>query len=222
MTAGERWLAATWHVVRSWLPPAPARVVDVGCGPLGGFVPMLLGDGYDAIGIDPKAPDEPNYQRVEVEDADLPQSVDAVVASTSLHHVADPGEVIDLITSTLTRGGVVLVLEWAWENFDEDTAKWGFARLAPGDNGWLGRRRHEWLASGRDWAGYLRAWAEQERIHPGEALIRSLDDRLERQRLSYGPYLFADLPGITEADEQAAIDDGQIRATRIDYVGARR
>jgi SAM-dependent methyltransferase len=183
---------------------------------------MLRADGYDAIGIDPKAPDEPNYQRIEVEHAELPHDVDAVIASTSLHHVADPGKVIDRITAMLRPGGVVLVLEWAWESFDEDTANWGFARLAPDDDGWLGRRRDKWLASGRDWPTYLRAWAEQEGLHAGEALIRSLDDRLERRRLSYGPYLFADLAGITEADEQAAIDAGQIRATRIDYVGTLR
>ncbi len=45
--------------------------------------------------------------------------VDAVVASTSLHHVADPADVIDRISSTLTRDGAVVIVEWAWEKFDE-------------------------------------------------------------------------------------------------------
>jgi len=39
-------------------------VVDIGCGPLGGFVPMLRAKGYDAVGIDPRAPEEPHYRRV--------------------------------------------------------------------------------------------------------------------------------------------------------------
>ncbi len=193
MTPGERWLSATWQVVRSHLPSAPARVVDVGCGPLGGFVPMLRSDGYDAIGIDPEAPDEAHYQRIQFEHAELPQQVDAVIASTSLHHV------------------------------NEETANWCFKRLGPQDEaGWLHHRRDEWLASGREWPSYLRDWAEREGLHPGEALVRLLDERLERALLTHGPYFFPDLAGTTEADEQAAIDAGQIRASRIDYAGTLR
>ncbi len=41
VTPDERWLAAVWPFVRDSLPVAPARVVEIGCGPLGGFVPML-------------------------------------------------------------------------------------------------------------------------------------------------------------------------------------
>jgi SAM-dependent methyltransferase len=223
MTPGERWLAATWPLVHSRLPTPPARVVDIGCGPLGGFVPMLRSNGYDAVGIDPQAPEEAHYQRIEFERAELPQQVAAVVASTSLHHVADPAQVIDRITSTLTSGGAVIVVEWAWERFDEQTAEWCFKRLGPDDEpGWLHRRRDEWLASGQEWSSYLRDWAERERLHPGGALVRLLDERLERKHLTNGPYFFADLAGTTEAEELAAIDAGQIRASRIDYVGMLR
>ena len=42
----------------------------------------------------------------------------------------------------------------------------------------------------------------------------------ERRYLARGPYFFPDLAGTSEEDEQAAIDAGRIRATRIDYVGA--
>jgi SAM-dependent methyltransferase len=223
MTPGERWLAAIWRVVRPHLPSPPARVVDIGCGPLGGFVPMLRSDGYDAIGIDPAAPDEPHYQRIEFERAELPEPVDAAVASTSLHHVTDPAAVIDRIAGTLRSGGAVVVVEWAWEKFDEQTADWCFERLPSGDEaGWLNRRRSEWLASGRDWPSYLRSWAEEEGLHRGEALVRLLEERFERRLLMPGPYFFADLAGTTEADEQAAIDAGRIRASRIDFVGTPR
>ena len=220
MTPDERWLAATWRVIRPRLPPAPARVVDIGCGSLGGFVPMLRSEGYDAMGIDPAAPHEPHYQRVEFEHARLSDQVDAVVASTSLHHVTDPAEVIDRITRTLRTGGTVLVAEWAWEKFDEQTPDWCFVRLKPEDEpGWLNRRRDEWLASGQEWPSYFRDWAEEEGLHRGEVLVRRLDERLERSLLAFGPYFFPGLAGTTEAEERAAIDAGQIRATRIDYGG---
>jgi len=198
-------------------------VIDIGCGPLGGFVPMLHADGYDAVGIDPQAPEEPHYQRIEFERAELPPQVDALVASTSLHHVADPADVIDRITTTVRSGGAVVIVEWAWEKFDERTAEWCFNRLGRDEEaGWLQRRRDEWLVSGHEWPSYLRGWAEREALHSGDVLLRLLDERLERRALTHGPYFFPDLAGTTEDDEQTAIDAGQIQSTRIDYVGTRR
>src|SRR4029453_2890686 len=159
MTPSERWLATLWPLVRARLPAPPARVVDIGCGPLGGFVPMLPANGDDAAGIDPQAPEQPHSQRLEFERAQFPPQVDAVVASTSLHHVADPADVIDPIADTLTSGGTVVIVEGAWEKFDKQTAAWCFERLGPDDKaGWLHRRRDEWLAYGREGAGYLRDW----------------------------------------------------------------
>jgi SAM-dependent methyltransferase len=221
MTPGERWLATIWPLVRAHLPPSPARVVDVGCGTLGGFVPILRAEGYDAVGIDPEAPDEPHYRQVEFESAVLPEPVDAAVASVSLHHVVDPARVIDRLVNSLASGGAVVVIEWASEDFDEQTAQWCFERLSRNDEGWLGQCRNDWLASGNEWASYLRGWTEREALHAGRKLVRLLDERLERRHLGRGPYFFADLPETTEVDEQAAIDTGEIRPNRIDYVGVR-
>jgi SAM-dependent methyltransferase len=166
MTAAERWLEAVWPVVRGRLPAPPAQVVEIGCGPLGGFVPMLRSSGYEALGVDPKAPDEADYRRVAFEQAELVQDVDAVVASTSLHHVADPAEVLDRVASILPGGGTLVMVEWAWEDFDEATAAWCFQRLGPDEEaGWLHHRRDEWVASGQSWSAYERAWAEDERLH---------------------------------------------------------
>jgi SAM-dependent methyltransferase len=150
MTPEERWLAAVWPFVRAWLPSAPARVLEIGCGPLGGFVPALGRDGYDAVGIDPEAPEGPVYHRARFEQYQAPQPVECVVACISLHHVADLGDVLDRVTAALALDGAVVVVEWAWERFDEATARWCFARLAPpapaagwfaqGSGGWTTRR----------------------------------------------------------------------------------
>ncbi len=102
MTPDERWLAAVWPFVRAWLPGPPAAVVEIGCGPLGGFVPMLRSAGYDAAGVDPKAPDGPWYHRVEFERYEMPGPAKAVVACTSLHHVADVGQVLNLAAANST------------------------------------------------------------------------------------------------------------------------
>ena len=105
-TPGERWLAALWPFVRSWLPTAPAAVTEIGCGPLGGFVPMLRSAGYEATGVDPEAPKGAWYHQIEFERYEpLPGAAQAVVACTSLHHVAHIGEVLGQVGTVLTAGG---------------------------------------------------------------------------------------------------------------------
>jgi SAM-dependent methyltransferase len=120
--------------------------------------------------------------------------VDCVVASTSLHHVADLDEVLDRLEALLVPGGVLVVVEWAWER---------------------------WAASGRPWENYCRTWAEHEGLHPGEEILRGLDARFDRQLYVEGPYFFADLADTSQAEEQAAIDAGQIRAGGIRYAATR-
>jgi SAM-dependent methyltransferase len=184
---------------------------------------MLRSSGYKALGVDPEAPDGEHYRKVEFEAAELPPDVDAVVASTSLHHVADPAEVLDRVAATLAAGGVLVVIEWAWEEFDEATADWCFQRLGTDEEaGWLHRRRDEWVASGQPWSTYLRAWAGEERLHSAGTLLRLFDERFRRVHVARGPYVFPDLAQATEEDERAAIEAGEIRATRLDYAGTLR
>src|SRR5919201_2325877 len=208
MTPGERWLATLWPLVRARLPSPPARVVDLGCGPLGGFVPFLRSNGYDAAGVDPKAPDNADYHRAEFEHLELPERVDALIASTSLHHVTDPAAVIDRIATTLRSAGTLVVVEWAWEQFDEATADWCFQRLGQDEENWLRRLHNEWTSSGQGWQTFLASWATRDRLHRGEALLRLLDERFERRLLASGPYFFPDLADTTDADEQTAITAG--------------
>ena len=220
MAPGGRWLPTMWPRVRAHLPPPPARVIDVGCGRAGGFVPFLLAEGYGAIGIDPNAPHGSAYRQTEFEQAELPEKVDAVVASTSLHHVGDPPRVIERMRDALAGGGTAVVIEWAWEDFDVQAAEWCFSRLSRQDEpGWLHRRHDEWRASRQAWPDYFRGWAQGHGLHRGDLIVRLLDESFERRHLARGPYFFADLDGTSEAEEQAAIDDGEFPPPRIDYVG---
>jgi SAM-dependent methyltransferase len=196
MMPDDPWLAAVWPFVRGQLPPAPARVLEVGCGTLGGFVPLLDG-AYQAVGVDPEAPDGSNYHQVKLERYAAPQPVDCVVASLSLHHVADLEETLSRLKDLLVPGGVLVVVEWAWERFDEATARWCFARLTPpapeAEPGWLHRHQEQWAASGQPWDGYCRGWAEGEGLHPGSEIVKGLDARFSRRLSAEGPYFFPDL-----------------------------
>lgn len=226
MTPDEVWLGHGWSFVRTALPDPPAEVLEIGCGTRGGFVPALLRDGYTATGVDPEAPAGPQYRQEEFESYQPPRPVQAVVASTSLHHVADLGLVLDRMAAVLATSGVAVVIEWASEAFDEATARWCFARLPaadPGDEpGWLERHRAQWAASALSWDAYIAGWLAAEGLHPGAAVTGALGERFARRSCEYGPFYFADLAGTTEADEQAAIDGGQIRAGGIRYAGVLR
>jgi SAM-dependent methyltransferase len=225
MTPDDRWLAAVWPFVREQLPPAPAVVLEIGCGALGGFVPALGHAWYRAVGADPEAPEGPDYRRIEFERYQPPRPVDGVVASLALHHVADLDQALDRLADLLVPGGVLVVVEWAWERFDEATAGWAFARLAPPapgtEPGWLHRHQERWAASGQPWDHYLRDWAGQEGVHPAEQVVAGLDARFTRRFHGEHPYLFSGLPATSEAEEQAAIDTGLIRAVGTRYIATR-
>jgi SAM-dependent methyltransferase len=220
MGTHQDWLDGEWRFVRAHLPPAPASVVEIGCGPGGGFVGNMARCGYDAVGVDPDAPDAPGFHRIPFERYGPARSVDAIVACTALHHVDDLGEVLDRAASALSDQGVLIVVEFAWELFDETTAQWCFARLPPAGSGWLHDQRIAWTESGRPWPEYRAEWAAAERLHRGAEMLGRLDARFDRrlcvERL---PYFFGDLPDVDDADEQAAIAAGLINGTGIRYVG---
>lgn len=136
------------------------RVLEIGRGPLGGFVPMLSVSGYEAVGVDPEAPDEASYRRVEFEQGETFRDVDVVVAATSLHHVADPAEVLDRVASALAPRRTLIVLEWDWDRFDEPTAEWCFRRLGTGEE-------PSWVAEASRRVDGVRAALERVPTHVG-------------------------------------------------------
>jgi SAM-dependent methyltransferase len=225
VTAEDCWLATNWSFVRAHLPPHPARVLELGCGPLGGFVPVLTTAGYEAVGVDPEAPGGANFRDVEFELYDPPEPVDTIVACTSLHHVADLDLVLDRVVAALSPGGRLVVIEWAWERFDEPTARWCFERLdtaaTPTEPTWLHRHRDRWTASGQTWDDYHRDWATAEGLHTGDQILRALDARFRTDLVADGPYFACDLALTSAAPEQAAIDTGTIQATGLRYVATR-
>ncbi len=215
------WLGASWPFVRSHLPPAPAAVLEVGCGSAGGFVPMLAAEGYAAVGVDPVAPAEPGFHQVEFEHYEPPQPVAAVIASNSLHHVGDLPAAVGRARDALAPGGVLVVLEWGWERFDAATARWCFDRMPPDGAEWLRHGHDRWVASGLPWDDYFTAWASDHGLHPSAAVVDELDARFTRSLFAEGPFFFSDL-GIDPEEERDAIAAGGIRATGIRYVGEPR
>jgi SAM-dependent methyltransferase len=164
----DRWLTSEWPFVRTHLPPSSSRVVEIGCGPTGGFVPRLRSAGYDAVGVDPVAPEGPDYRQNTFEACQFDTPLDAIVACTCLHHVADLNDILDRVSGALAPGGIFVVVEWAHEKFDDLTSAWCFRHLADtGNPGWLHQHRDQYLASSQTWSAYQAAWANDEGLHCG-------------------------------------------------------
>jgi SAM-dependent methyltransferase len=112
-------------------------VLDAGCG-AGDLTRHLAAEGYDAVGLDPIAPDEPPFLRGRLEDLGRetgpPTQVrplfpfDAAVAVRSLHHVDDLDEALDALAAALRPGGRIAVYEFAVEGLDDAALRWLGAR----------------------------------------------------------------------------------------------
>ena len=160
------------------------------------------------------------------QDLEVTEPVDAIVASTSLHHVEDLGPVLDKVAGLLRPDGTFVVLEWAWERFDERTVRWCFDRLPAADDdhhNFLRAMHDQWPDSGLGWEMFCATWANEpgHEMHRSDAILAALDERFTCSLLLDAPYFFSHLAGTSEADELAAIQAKDIEATGIRYIGRR-
>ena len=150
--------------------------------------------------------------------------LDAVIASLSLHHVADPGNVLDHVCDVLAPGGTLVVIEWISECLDEATAQWCFhhqVRDPTHPGAWLAELCRQWVESALSWDVFFRGWLERHGLHSASIIRRGLDARFVTTHDSSGPYYFPDLLDADATVEQAAIDAGAIKAGCLRYAGLR-
>lgn len=119
---------ACWRdLLRSALPPAPARVADLGCG-TGTIAVLLASEGYDVHGVDlsgamvaaanAKAAEAGVTARLQRGDAAVPpwepSSFDVVFARHVLWALPEPEAVMRRWTRLLRPGGRLVLVEGLW------------------------------------------------------------------------------------------------------------
>ena len=193
-------------------------MLEVGCG-RGDLARELAAAGYEITAIDPEAPGGPIFRAVRLEDFDDSGPFDAVVASLSLHHIADLGAAVDMIASVLEPGGLLVLNEWDRDRLRDTTARWYF------------QQRQALRAVGREHADieptfeeWWTAWLDRhDEIHPYAVMRPELDRRFLERLSEWVPYLYGyRLAGELEPLERALIDSGEIEAVGFRYVGERR
>jgi SAM-dependent methyltransferase len=226
-----RWQQRVEEFVLGQIGDPPSRVLEVGCGE-GELARAMACAGHSVTAIDPRAPEGPIFRRVRIEELCDPGPFDYVVASLSLHHVEDLGRVLDKIANLLRAGGALVVVEFAWDQFDEATAEWALERLPAASSSekrsWLQRRCWEWARGGQGGTrapveAYFAGWASAEGLHGSRRMLSELGRCFDECLFEWVPYLYPDLDDHTsEADESAAIEAGTINAIGFRYVGTTR
>jgi SAM-dependent methyltransferase len=191
----------------SQLPPPPARVLEVGCGPTGGITPALADAGYDVEAIDPRAPSGDRFRRgvlAEIRD----ERFDAVVAERVFHHVHPLDAAFDQL-ARMTR--LVVLDEFAWNRIDARTTDW-----------YEGQHR-VLRAAGREPTGPpdLAEWrAAHAGLIPSEMLLRIARARFSERLYEPRPYFYRWLNGpATAALEKSLIDARAIEPIGFRWVG---
>ncbi len=127
--AGRVEFARTIEVLEHALPPAPATIADIGCGP-GRYVSWLVDAGYEVIARDPVAAHIDQVQGLPVVEVDAAvgdarsidladDSVDAVLLLGPLYHLPaaeDRSQALAEASRIVRPGGVVVaagILRWA-------------------------------------------------------------------------------------------------------------
>jgi hypothetical protein len=196
--------------VLSQLPPAPARILEIGCGPDGGITPALVEAGHDALGVDPRAPDGDRFRRVTLEEFDA-DGFDVVVGERVLHHVDPLGPALDKLADLAP---LLLLEEFAWEQMDEPTRDW------------YETQHRALVAAGIDPIGppdWARWEDEHVDLHRSDVLRRELVARYDERLFEPRPYLYRWLGGpATQTLEEGLVAAGAVKPLGFRWVGVSR
>ena len=237
----------TLRFLLSYLPEAPARVLEVGCG-RGDLASLLMGEGYDvtavdacadavahagALGIDAHVANWPDFPA----DGSTVAPFDAILFSRSLHHIAPLDAALVRVEELLVPAGRLLVEDFAVERMEPDPIAWfretarplQERKLIADDEACLGVR----LLRQDD---ALERWkAEHRDLLDAQTILAEIGRRFDLRHAEDAPYLFRFLAPALQGNvggfdalvrfitkETHAIGDGRLTPVGRRYVALRR
>ena len=197
----EAWVLAN-------LPPAPARVLEVGAGD-GSLARGLRDRGYRVVAIDPKS-DSDDVMPVELAalpDIDL---FDAAVAVVSLHHVEPLEASVDRLAAVMAENAPLLLDEFDAAALDVHAAAW-----------WLEQRRARGAdepESPAELVATMRA-----KVHSIDLLVDVLARHYDVGEAQRGTYLYRwKLDESLRPVEQRLLAAGELPPTGVRIIARRR
>jgi SAM-dependent methyltransferase len=195
------------------LPPAPARVLEVGAGD-GELALALASGGYDVVAIDP-ASSADHVRAIPLHELGEPAaSFDAAVAIVSLHHVEPLRESCRRLAEVVRPGGTLVLDEIDVERFDERAAGWWLEQRGPRDHG----PEDDGPTTPHGIVGFLR-----HHIHDLSTIQDALAEWFELGPPARGSYLYRwELGPDLRRPEESLIAAGELPAVGVRIVGTRR
>jgi len=195
--------------VRANLPPAPARVLEVGAGD-GWLARSLRDGGYDLTAIDPKSESADVQPLALAELPDPAHPFDAAVAVVSLHHVEPLEESIERLAAVMAGGAPLLLDEFDASALDERAAVW-----------WLDQRRARGGEESETPAELMATM--RAKVHSIDLLTDALSRQFEVGEPQRGLYLYRwKLDETVRALEESLVAAGELPPTGVRIIARRR
>lgn len=181
-----------------WLPPPPARVLEIGCG-RGVLAAQLALEGFTVVAIDsdPGAVASARALGVSAYHATWPAfavDFDTILFTRSLHHLAPLGLAVERAAAALTPGGRILVEDVAFHSATPATITWLRDQLVKAEEAGLLLPRtqlHRLMQSVLKSRVSLPAWLRGANGRPpAEAIEAALAEHLILESRSAAPYLY--------------------------------
>jgi len=187
------------------LPPAPARVLEVGAGD-GELARALAEAGYEVVAIDPAAAADGPVRAVELHELEE-APFDTAVAVVSMHHVRPLPDSCRRLAELIEPGGRLVLDEFDVDRVDERAAGWVLSHV----DGHERRQPSDVIADLR------------HHCHPLSELRLALEPWFELTETVRGPYLYRFTESLALRDvEERLIAAGSLPVTGARMLGTRR
>jgi ubiquinone/menaquinone biosynthesis C-methylase UbiE len=211
-----------WSLVAEVLPPAPARILDVGCG-TGALSLELARAGHEVTAIDADEdaialaergapagrPGRVTYHHADVHDWSGDEAAfDVVVTTRTLHHLTEPAAALERMRRWLRPGGRLVCVDFLHDRFDRRAARWlaqvrgllevtgsyGADGLLPADPD-VAADRIEW-----EW---VQEHVVEHQLNDADAIEGPLRRLFRAEAESWHPYLYWDVLVGLDIDDPA-------------------
>jgi SAM-dependent methyltransferase len=162
------------------LPPAPARVLEVGAGE-GELALALARAGYDVTAVDPAASVDHVRPVPLAELREPPHSFDVAISVVALHHVEPLFDSCRHLAELVRPGGTLVLDEIDVEAFDERAARWWLEHHGPRED--VHDHGHA-VTTPEEAVAFLR-----HHIHDVPTMRAALDPWFELGAAARGPHL---------------------------------
>jgi SAM-dependent methyltransferase len=218
---GQLGVEQTLEFLRRVLPPAPARILEVGCGD-GTMTRALAGAGYEVAGLDesiarPESEAGAHAARVQWIETDFlyyepDDRYDVVLFTRSLHHISPVDAALGRAHALLAPGGHVVAEEFAYDRVNIQTARWLYdLESILLTTGLLVEGSPESaISEGNPLGRWRREHASDPPLPTGHAILATAREHFELTAVEEAPYLYRYL-----CDRLEATDRGGRVARRI-------